>query len=228
MHYVTLKMKSENKKTGPIPVSTSERGTCPPTCPHYEGTCYAELGPLRLHWDKVAERGMSWPEFCVTVASLDEDTLWRHNQAGDLPHQASKPKHEIDGAALMLLVEANMGRRGFTFTHFDPAVGDNAYWSAAANAMGFTINLSADTPAQADEFLALGIGPVVLTVASDHPEKSYTPEGNLIALCPATTHEDMNCQRCGICATQHKAVIGFRGHGTRQRQLDIRIHAVTA
>ena len=94
--------------------------------------------------------------------------------------------------------------------------------------MGFTINLSADTPAQADEFLALGIGPVVLTVASDHPEKSYTPEGNLIALCPATTHEGMNCQRCGICATQHKAVIGFRGHGTRQRQLDIRIHAVTA
>lgn len=226
MHFVTLKMKSDNKKTGPIPVSTSERSTCSPACPHYEGTCYAELGPLRLHWDKMAERGMSWEAFCGAIASLDEDTLWRHNQAGDLPSVPGKPQHEIDGEALMLLVEANMGRRGFTFTHDDPAVGDNAYWIAVANAMGFTINLSADTPAQADEFLKLGIGPVVLTVASDHPEKSYTPEGNLIALCPATTREGVTCQTCGICATQHKAVIGFRGHGTRQRLLDMRIKAV--
>ena len=128
----------------------------------------------------------------------------------------------------MELVAANEGKDGFTFTHYDPEVGDNAYWIAAANALGFTINLSADTPEQADRFAAMGIGPVVLTVASDHPAKSFTPAGNQVSLCPANTHEDMNCAKCGICATQHRAIIAFQGHGTRTKRLDIRIHAVAA
>lgn len=221
---VHLTPVSSNKKTGPIPVSTSPRKTCPPTCPHFEDTCYAFLGPLRLHWDKVDERGMPWSEFCATIAALPDGQLWRHNQAGDLPGDAV----EIDGPALMELVAANEGKGGFTFTHYDPEVGDNAYWIAAANALGFTVNLSADTPEQADRFAAMGLGPVVLTVASDHPAKSFTPAGNQISLCPANTHEDMNCAKCGICATQHRAIIAFQGHGTRTKRLDIRIHAVAA
>ena len=50
--------QSRNKKTGPIPVSTSSAETCP-TCPLKGAGCYAESGPLAI--------------------------LWRHNQAGDLP-----------------------------------------------------------------------------------------------------------------------------------------------
>ena len=54
--------KSSNKKTGNMVVVTSSRHTCPPACPFKDAGCYADGGPLRIHWDKVTsgERGMDF------------------------------------------------------------------------------------------------------------------------------------------------------------------------
>ena len=65
MTQVHTQPKSKNKKTGPMPVTTSEQDTCPDACPfnhNNEGGCLAEYGPLKLHWDKVSshERGDTW------------------------------------------------------------------------------------------------------------------------------------------------------------------------
>ena len=52
---VNLTLKSRNKKTGPIPVSTSGKHTCPDACPlKASGACYAMAGPLGLFWAKVS------------------------------------------------------------------------------------------------------------------------------------------------------------------------------
>ncbi len=81
--------KSSNSKTGPIPVTTTERSSCPPSCPLAgDGGCYAEAGYYtRLNWTAVSEkrRGMDWVDFVDTIDSLPKHTLWRHNVAGDLP-----------------------------------------------------------------------------------------------------------------------------------------------
>jgi hypothetical protein len=103
---------SANKKTGPIPVTYSDRESCPPSCAHYKSTCYAESGPARLAWNRAAGAA-EWPELCARVAALPDGQLWRHNVAGDLPGDGE----EIDAAALGDLVAANRGRRGFTFSH---------------------------------------------------------------------------------------------------------------
>lgn len=43
-------LASGNKKTGPIPVSTTIDTTCPSACPLKSGGCYAKHGPLAIVW----------------------------------------------------------------------------------------------------------------------------------------------------------------------------------
>src|SRR5210317_1974689 len=84
-----LTRSSSNVKTGPIPVSTSSRATCPPTCPFLENGCYAHAGYYtRLHWDAVTrgERGLPMAEFFREISLLPDGQLWRSNVAGDLTH----------------------------------------------------------------------------------------------------------------------------------------------
>jgi len=112
-HYIA---KSANSKTGPIPVTYSQRETCPQSCPHYRADCYAEDYYTRMSWDKVAERGGTLAQLCESVASLPAGQLWRFNVAGDLPGAGEY----VDAAALGEIVAANAGRRGFTYTHKKP------------------------------------------------------------------------------------------------------------
>ena len=45
---------STNRKTGFIPVTTSEENTCPSSCPLKEiNICYAKKGSSRLIWKEV-------------------------------------------------------------------------------------------------------------------------------------------------------------------------------
>jgi len=70
LYHITL--KSNNKKTGPIIVITSSRNTCPETCPFKKNGCYADGGPLKLHWDKVSDgtRGFSFVELLSKLKEL--------------------------------------------------------------------------------------------------------------------------------------------------------------
>lgn len=65
-HFVPF---SRNVKTGPIPVTYSERDTCPPSCPHYRSDCYAEDFYTRMSWDKVPVRGGDLDTLCRSIAA---------------------------------------------------------------------------------------------------------------------------------------------------------------
>lgn len=220
---VHLTMKSRNAKTGPIPVSTTEAKTCPDACPLKGAGCYAELGPLGMHWQKVSrgETGDAWPAFVARVAAFKPGTLWRHNAAGDLCGDGLT----IDGAALMQLVAANAGKRGFTYTHYNPAIGRNAARIAEANASGFTINLSANNLRHADALAGLGIGPVVTVLPADAARpglKITTAQGRKVTVCPATYRDDVTCKSCGLCAiATRETIIGFPAHGVKAKRADL-------
>jgi hypothetical protein len=213
-----LTPKSANEKTGPIPVSTTSAATCPPDCPFNNSQgCYAGSGPLALHWAAVTrgDRGDLFADFCDKIAALPEGQLWRHNQAGDLPGNGL----ELDGAALGDLVKANKGRRGFTYTHYNPANGRNAAYIKGCNDHGFTVNLSANTPAHADKLAALGLGPVVTVLPIEQRENTVTPGGRKIVVCPATIREGVSCSSCQLCAISNReAIIGFPAHGTQAKK----------
>lgn len=214
---VHITPKSSNKKTGPIPTTVTSDNSCPSVCPLRDQGCYAQSGPLAIHWRKTSsgERGNDWDNLCETVEKFPEDQVWRHNVAGDLPHD----DQVIDASKLSELVDANTGRRGFTYTHHDMSIPANVEAVRDANARGFTINLSANSPEHADELADLNAGPVV-TVVSEFVEgkKLETPAGRRVVVCPATYRDDTSCATCKLCAlTDRKVIIGFPLHGSRRR-----------
>jgi hypothetical protein len=219
---VHLTLKSANVKTGAIPVSTTEKKSCPTSCPHIT-SCYAKSGPLALHWNKVSnkDRGSSWNTFINQIKQFDPGQLWRHNQAGDLPGAGNK----IDKVKIQSLVSANNAAQalGFTYTHKpvlgrDPVAKENKVIIKNANQAGFTINLSADNLAQADKLVKLNIGPVVTLLPEDYEDKSITPAGNTVIVCPAQTRDNVSCSTCKLCANVNRSVIiGFKAHGTAKK-----------
>ena len=217
---VHLTPKSANAKTGPIPVSTTTRATCPLDCAMRDG-CYAASGPLALHWSAVSSgaRGTDWQTFVGAVAALPDGQLWRHNQAGDLPGDG----HTVDPIALGELVRANQNRRGFTYTHYRDA--QSLEWIRHANQWGFTVNLSANSLTDADTLADTGAGPVVCVLPSDTTENTRTPAGRRVVVCPATQRDDVSCATCQLCARQRDVVVGFPAHGTRKRVIDIKLAA---
>ena len=210
-------LKSANRKVGKIPVTTTTAKTCPDECAFKDNGCYADNGPLAMHWNKVTngERGDDWSTFIVTVKSFKDGQLWRHNQAGDLAGNGKR----LDADACDELADANRGKRGFTYTHY-PVLTDkhNAAVVKRMNDKGFVVNLSANNVKHADALYDLGIGPVATVLPETQTTNTVTPKGRKVVVCPATIKDDVSCATCQLCARNRDAIIGFPAHGTTKRK----------
>lgn len=207
-----------NSKTGPILVTTSSKITCPDTCKLKEKGCYARFHILGHMWSQVTEgvRGIGWDEFLEEIKALRKGTLWRHNQAGDLPGVGET----IDESMLVALVQANKGKKGFTYTH-KPLTRANTKLIQLANDKGFTINASADNAALADEAVDKGL-PTVVVIPRNTANVSYTPKGRKIVACPAEKSGKVTCYKCAICAEpKRNYIVGFRSHGAAAKSVDV-------
>ena len=236
MSYVHLTQKSRNKKTGPIPVSTSSQNTCPDACPLKKNGCYADGGPLFMFWRKVTQkqRGVEYRNFIKEIENLPLGAFWRHNQAGDLMPQKNTKK--ISLTKLRQLYKANDGKKGFTFTHFDCLkYKDNRTAIQESNENGFTVNLSGNDLHHADVLADLDIGPVVSILPIEYERKktetvqdyrerlkslrTVTKSKRKIVVCPATYLDSMTCKKCKLCAkSDRSAIIGFPAHGVSKKK----------
>jgi len=223
---VHLTLKSTNQKTGSIPVSTSPDSTCPPACPFRGSGCYADSGPLKIHWTQVSsgQRGEPWSVFLSRVRSLPESQLWRMNQAGDLPGIGNR----IDSKRLAQLANSNKGRRGFTYTH-KPVVQTPGVPSTVVQAnrrsvkvavkAGFTINLSGNSITHADRLAKTGL-PVATVVPPGSPSRFETPAGNKVVICPAQRSETTTCDTCRLCSRSDRGfIVGFLPHGSGSKKV---------
>ena len=220
--FFVLNPVSGNTKTGPMPVSTSNSTTCPDACPIKLKGCYAKYGPVGMHWRKLdkgeSKNAVEWPEFIRQVKAIQRGSLWRHNQAGDL----NGLNDVIDTVKLSQLVNANKGKRGFTYTHYPMSNVDNKIAVALANINGFTVNLSGNDVNHADELMALSVAPVVVIMPRDATKVSVTPAGNKVVICPAENTDKVNCLKCGLCQdAKRDYIIGFRAHGTAAKSVEV-------
>jgi len=171
---------------------------------------------LALHWRKVTKgiSGDSYGNFLDKISRLARGQLWRHNQAGDLAGNGDS----LDIAALTLLVKANRGKRGFTYTHkpLHSALERDAI--KQANAKGFTVNLSGNNLDHADILADMGIAPIVVVLPQDANANVTTPRGRKVVICPATIRDDISCYTCGLCQKQRDAIVGFPAHGASKRK----------
>lgn len=235
MSFHHLTEVSRNVKTGKIPVSTSDKVTCPNSCSVKEA-CYAGSGPLCIHWNKVSKgtqgNTTDWNGFVEKVVAIPNAQLWRHNQAGDLKGE----KETIDAYSLDDLIEANKGKRGFTYTHYpiipeqynneDNEVNEaeinevtsfNKLCVQQANEQGFTVNISADNMQMAEKLFAEGL-PTVSIVSEDAPIKGKTENGTPYIVCPAQVFDGKTCKNCGLCQkAKRKQIIAFQVHGSRKK-----------
>jgi hypothetical protein len=164
---------------------------------------------------------MGWAEFCEAVANEPQGKLFRHNVAGDLPHNAG----EIDAPKFLQLCDAvrEAGLTGWTYTHHEPK-GQNLHLMRYANAAGFTVNLSADSLTEADEFVKLECGPVCVTLPQGSAQVIKTPAGNTVRKCPAQVRDGITCAQCQWCALPSRGfIVGFEAHGTGARKLTQRL-----
>lgn len=242
MTQVHTSPKSRNVKVGQMPVTTSEKSTCPACCPFNhanDGGCYAYGYHLNNHWNKVSEheRGDDWDTFITKVESFAVDAKWRHNQAGDLPGDS----YTLDASKCADLARANGKREGFTYTHYDVLTDEhNREVVRDMNTSSFTVNLSGNNMAHADELVKTEAGPVctVLPIEYErgHNREGWTetlgdyrdrvgdlqtPDGNDVGVCPATYMDDITCKKCMLCAKENrKIIVGFPAHGTSARKAD--------
>ena len=127
MTRVHITPKSSNGKVGKIPVTTSAAGSCPTTCPMWDG-CYAKTGPQSWHWRKVTdgERGGTWDDLAKFVSQLNAGQLWRHNVSGDL-------FYDTDDNQLKIYREVSSG----TFQFVPIMIGNNSADSDTIDAGSF-------------------------------------------------------------------------------------------
>tara|TARA_R100000805_G_scaffold849_2_gene1584 strand:- start:10642 stop:11313 length:672 start_codon:yes stop_codon:yes gene_type:complete len=213
--------KSKNAKVGKMAVTTSTATTCPSACPFRDNGCYAESGPLKLHWLKVTkgERGDDWPTFLGKIKDLPAGSKWRHNQAGDLPGDTK----DLDSTKCVELAKANEGKRGFTYTHYDVLDNfQNAITVNMMNHLGFTVNVSANNLEHADQLCDLDIAPVATVLPIEQTTNTVTPKGRKVVVCPATYKEDVSCASCMLCEKwDRNVVVGFPAHGTSKKKASV-------
>lgn len=232
--FYSLSPLTKNKKLGFMASSISPKSTCPDTCVLKQNNeCYAIIGRLRIHWDRLNNKGLTWDEFITGLKKLPQNLGFRHNQAADLPGE----NLEIDISKLDELIEAVKHLRAFTYTH-KPVLDStrikgkkvkksilkkNRAAIQNCNAQGFTVNLSCDSLNEVDEAVELGIAPVVAVLPLDSPEKVMTAKGNKVIVCPNQTR-GITCAECMLCHKQRSVVVGFRAHGVSKKKISRRLN----
>lgn len=216
----SITLVSSNRKTGPIPVVRTSRNSCPNTCELKGNGCYAEVGHTSIWWRKLDKQGKSLDEILEVIRQFPKNTIYRWNEAGDLPHSRGK----IDHAFVLKITAANEKKKGFTYTHHSMNSLHNQIAVKTLNECGFTTNLSSNNVNQADEFVALNVAPVVTIVSPDvwSSGKNYfrSPKGNVVIRCPNEYIEQMTCKNCQICAVSNrKAIVAFSAHGVNKRKV---------
>lgn len=216
---------SSNSKLGGLPATTTSKDSCPITCSYNPASggsgCYASYGPSEWQWRKLDDpnndKALDIHQLAERLSRLRKHTLFRHNQAGDLPGNGL----EINPTELELLVDACGHADGFGFSHYRPDIGDNAALILAANQGGLTINMSAENLTQADGLVALGIGPVVVALPAGQRKAMKTPAGNHVAICPTYLDDRVTCASCGICQkVDRRSVVGFPAHGIGKAKVE--------
>lgn len=226
-HWYHLTKKSSNAKTGPIAVSTTSRDSCSPSCPLFNNGCYAETGPLKLHWDRVSAgpyddkpRGTDLESFVSALKSLPEGSCFRHNQAGDLPSSQGI----INIHAFGLIANACHERKltAWTYTHHDLTHYGNREIVKHAPQMGMTVNASAHSQSHAAELHKQGI-PSVCIVPKNESRKTWEHDGVKFLVCPAQW-SDKNCAECKLCSVAERScVVAFKAHGTQAKKVEATI-----
>lgn len=204
---------TDNRKTGPIPVTTRPMNTCPTDCPFLPtntegGGCYG-TGILfgqasQLASDTTVEQA---------TAKLDR-RMWRGARylrdrvLGDVLNTRGR----LDRGYITSVsqVARNVDVVPFGYTHaWRNFTGDDV---AFMRDQGYVMNASTETLDDVEQ--AVGLGLDVAIVNDDLPDGTMIA-GKRLVTCPNVTHPGVTCASCGLCAKPDRlALVRFFTHGS--------------
>ena len=228
---------SSNKKTGDIIQSYSSRATCPDSCIFKKNGCYADDYTTSRQWNRCDNpqdtRYVSNSEqlsISLKAAVFDKlrknpdckKVLFRHNVAGDIATEGTSfiDKNRVE-TIVKAIVEANKVvdnvLHGYTYTHCK--IDDNAVGIIQdASSKRFLINASCETVGEVKHAKSFGINAVIASVNPEETKKELKNIGLHSIQCPAQVREDVDCNKCQLCAKNRKTVIIFAVHGKASKK----------
>jgi hypothetical protein len=127
------------------------------------------------------------------------------------------------------MVESVKHLKAFTYTHHDVKLGENLSLLRYANRNGFTINVSTENEAAADDAIAAGLPAVMVANSEESRTTWHTKAGNVVLVCPAQRSDTKTCADCKLCHHRvRRVVIAFLAHGTGKRKANAAIAPVSA
>lgn len=210
---VHLVAKSDNRKTGPIPVTSRPMKTCPTDCPFLPtgqiGGCYG-TGRLFASAERrstdISVEAATWR---VREGMAAGARILRDRVVGDV----LGPDGKLDRSYVEAIakVATDNGLTAFGYTHAWRHLGlDDLAWLRKQLRAGYVMNLSTETRA--------GIRRAALTRLPIVVVNATIPEGELVAgkrivTCPNETR-GVTCNDCRLCANPDRTtIIRFHPHG---------------
>ena len=217
------------KKLGCVNYTYSPSYNCDDNCVFKNNGCYAENAPVSWRWaDYQAGKSkycVTWEGMLKSIRQLPRGDKLRLNIAGDLPRKNGKP----DEAKVVQLANSIAGKNAWTYTHHLPWSGNGSWGATIRNVFwgGLVINISCETEAQVDAYIADQLQPVI-TVSSTETRKQWrTAGGNRIRVCPQQLHEGVTCEQCMLCHMRpDDMAIAFKAHGTRKKTVNSTLEAI--
>lgn len=231
--YWQLRHGTSNRKLGASCwVVTFSRDTCPDSCPLRGAGCYAEAGPLRLHWDRVsrgaakADKWTRWAgEGLMTLCRALEIAPFRYGDTlrlGDAGDPIGSELHQRFVKTLRDL--KGRGVRIILYSHADFKAPILARAASALAAEGIALNESRHgtegLPSPLERPSVTTVARDVWATGSEIRRLSDDERPVSIRRCPAE-YADTACTRCGWCAdATRRFVVGFTAHGTQKRKVE--------
>ena len=208
--------KSTNRKTGNIPQTYTEKGSCPTSCPFHGRGCYGEDYYTNMTWNRCSTHGLNLEQLCAAVLKLEPGTLLRYNVAGDMAIPGTG-RLNLDLVSRLSGIFCAAGVQAYTYTHCELGRLEG-YCLRVARSSGFTVNASCETMQECDKAIDLGVPAVIACVDAEHVPAT-TPKGRRIVICPNQSHERVTCKSCKLCARgNRKVVVALLAHGVRRKK----------
>jgi len=225
--FVKYVVNSKNVKisgTKQVDATYVSIGSCPETCPFISGECYAMLGNVGVHVNKLEKNKSSIFYAKEEAKAIDESyysgkvpgAFLRIHISGDC---RTKTAAKIVNAAVGRWKKRG-GNKAWSYTHAWAHV-PRKTWS------NVSILASVESASQAKEAFQKGYVPAIV-VAEFESDKAFYREGIKFIPCPAQTKSNVNCSSCKLCfddskLMERKTGIAFAAHGVRKNKVKLKV-----
>lgn len=206
---------SENKKIGNCSATYASQTSCPKSCPLFRKGCYAELGPIGIHTNRLNKEKTT--AFAVAqqearaIGGLSGKNHLRLHVVGD--STTKKGTKLLANAAKRYTAKAH--KNVWTYTHA---------WRQMERENWGKISVLASCENLDDAIKAMKRGyAAAVIVPKFQSEKAYSVGKYKVIPCPNQT-KHITCDKCKLCMNDkrlkaNKLIIGFEPHGVLQNKV---------